>query len=117
MLDEMVFDLNDLDAMLDAGVKPETLVGLRADWHGEIVPIVRYGEEFALKVVLKCARKGCRHQTTVMAVSGCHSGAYCYVYDRHGHFADLRNQEFVCEQHQRAPRGRWDRDGKWVVEV
>jgi hypothetical protein len=109
MAEEKIFKLEELDDLLD---EPETVIGHLADWHGEIVPIVAYRGGFALKVVLKCNRKGCRHQMTVRAVSGCHSGAYCYVYDRHGNFADLRNQNFVCDQHRKpvATYNIWDDD-------
>ena len=95
---EVLVDLNWLDELLEEEVPPiQQLVGRSADWHGKPSLIVPFKESLAIKVTLECARCG-KNPTTVYARSGCHAGAFCYVYSESGEFqADLRNQEYVCD--------------------
>ena len=71
-----------------------------AAWNGQAFPIVPMEETLAIRVSLPCARCG-RNPMIAYARSGCHRGAFCYVYDAEGDFlADLRNQEYVCSRCQ-----------------
>jgi hypothetical protein len=94
---EMLVDLNTLDEWLEESTPLDQIIGRLADWHGEPFPIVAFRDSVAIKVTLSCVRcKG--NPTTVYARSGCHTGAFCYVYNEDGQFqADLRNQEYVCD--------------------
>jgi hypothetical protein len=94
---EMLVDLNTLDEWLEDGTSLDQVVGRLADWHGEPFSIVAFQDSVAIKVTLLC-RQCKSNPTTVYARSGCHAGAFCYVYNEDGQFqADLRNQEYVCD--------------------
>jgi hypothetical protein len=100
-------DLTLLDMLLDVDVPASVLVGKLADWHGDPFPIVQLDNgRIAIAVTLTCTR--CKiEQITAYAGSGCHTGAFCYIFTQVGEYqADLRNQEYVCEtcQEERAAR-------------
>ena len=75
----------------------EWLVGRLVDWHGHVVPIVRCEDgALRLEVTLHC-RCGAE-STPFYAASGLHSGAWPYIYDRHGtYLACIRDQEWRCD--------------------
>lgn len=95
---EVLINLNTLDEWPEDEL--DQIIGRQADWHGTPFPIVPFLGSIAIQVILPCARCG-KNPDTVYARSGCHHGAFCYVYDQHGTFlADLRNQEYVCSECQ-----------------
>ena len=96
---EVLVDLNTLDDLLDEGeASVGRVIGRYADWHGKPFPIVSFRDSFAVQATLMCVKCGA-NPMIVYARSGCHHGAFCYVYDEEGGFlADLRNQEYVCDK-------------------
>ena len=87
-----------LDDLLESEAPLEPVFGRYAAWNGQAFPIVPMLETLAIRVSLPCARCG-RNPMIAYARSGCHRGAFCYVYDSEGNFlADLRNQEYVCSR-------------------
>jgi hypothetical protein len=97
---ETLLELGPLDDLLESETPLEQVFGRYAAWNGQAFPIVPMLETLAIRVSLLCARCG-RNPMIVYARSGCHRGAFCYVYDAEGNFlADLRNQEYVCSRCQ-----------------
>ncbi len=95
---ETLLELGPLDDLLESEAPLEQVFGRYAAWHGQAFPIVPMLETLAIRVSLSCARCG-RNPTIAYARSGCHRGAFCYVYDAEANFlADLRNQEYVCSR-------------------
>jgi hypothetical protein len=93
---EALLELGPLDDLLESEAPLEPVFGRYAAWNGQAFPIVPMLETLAIRVSLSCARCG-RNPTIAYARSGCHRGAFCYVYDAEANFlADLRNQEYVC---------------------
>jgi hypothetical protein len=97
---ETLLEPGPLDDLLDSEAPLEQVFGRYAAWNGQAFPIVPMLETLAIRVSLPCARCG-RNPTITYARSGCHRGAFCYVYDTEANFlADLRNQEYVCSRCQ-----------------
>ncbi len=97
---ETLLETSPLDDLLESEAPLEQVFGRYAAWNGQAFPIVPMLETLAIRVSLSCARCG-RNPMIVYARSGCHRGAFCYVYDAEGNFlADLRNQEYVCRRCQ-----------------
>jgi hypothetical protein len=97
---ETLLEPGPLDDLLESEAPLEQVFGRYAAWNGQAFPIVPMLETLAIRVSLPCARCG-RNPTMTYARSGCHRGAFCYVYDAEANFlADLRNQEYVCSSCQ-----------------
>jgi hypothetical protein len=95
---ETLLELGPLDDLLESEAPLEPMFGRYAAWNGQAFHIVPMLETLAIRVSLPCARCG-RNPMIAYARSGCHRGAFCYVYDAEAHFlADLRNQEYVCSR-------------------
>lgn len=95
---ETLLEPGPLDDLLESRAPLEQVFGRYAAWNGQAFPIVPMLETLAIRVSLPCARCG-RNPMIAYARSGCHRGAFCYVYDAEGNFlADLRNQEYVCSK-------------------
>ncbi len=95
---ETILELGPLDDLLESEAPLEQVYRRYAAWNGQAFPIVPMLETLAIRVLLPCARCG-RNPTIAYARSGCHRGAFCYVYDAEANFlADLRNQEYVCSR-------------------
>ncbi|HLG75495.1 MAG TPA: hypothetical protein VKX46_03730 [Ktedonobacteraceae bacterium] len=95
---ETLLETSPLDDLLESEAPLEQVFGRYAAWNGQALPIVPMLETLAIRVSLPCARCG-RNPMIVYARSGCHRGAFCYVYDAEANFlADLRNQEYVCSR-------------------
>jgi hypothetical protein len=93
---ETLLEPGPLDDLLESEAPLEPVFGRYAAWNGQAFPIVPMLETLAIRVSLPCARCG-RNPMIAFARSGCHRGAFCYVYDAEANFlADLRNQEYVC---------------------
>ena len=87
-----------LDDLLESEAPLKPAFGCYAAWNGQAFPIVPMLETLAIRVSLPCGRYG-RNPMIAYARSGCHRGAFCYVYDADRNFlADLRNQEYVCSK-------------------
>lgn len=103
-----MLDLDDLDDLLDAGYDPHWLIGHKVAWHSddELLPVVIIKETVYLRHEATCqgARGAydCPETMTVYLHGGMHSGAWCYAHDENGRYlANLRDQSYVCEQHER----------------
>jgi hypothetical protein len=97
---ETLLETGPLDDLLESEAPLEPVLGRYVAWDGQAFPIVPMLETLAIRVSLPCARCG-RNPMITYARSGCHRGAFCYVYDAEGNFlADLRNQEYVCSRCQ-----------------
>jgi hypothetical protein len=101
----MKLDTHQLDKAIAAG-EAGVLLGQPVDWHGqtgEVVLIARGTVAIKARVLCSSCR---RRRSTVYAVSGCHSGAFCYLSDpKTGqHLADLRNQTVLCQTCAGGPR-------------
>jgi hypothetical protein len=97
---ETLLEPGPLDDLLESEAPLEPVFGRYAAWNGQAFPIVTMLETLAIRVSLPCARCG-RNPMIAYARSGCHRGAFCYVYDAEANFlADLRNQEYVCSRCQ-----------------
>jgi hypothetical protein len=97
---EILLEPGLLDDLLESGEPLEQVFGRYAAWNGQAFPIVPMLETLAIRVSLPCARCG-GNPMIVYARSGCHRGAFCYVYDAEANFlADLRNQEYLCSRCQ-----------------
>lgn len=95
---ETLLEPGPLDDLLESEAPLEPVFGRYAAWNGQAFPIVPMLETLAIRVSLPCARCG-RNPLIAYARSGCHRGAFCYVYDSEANFlADLRNQEYVCSR-------------------
>jgi hypothetical protein len=95
---ETLLEPGPLDDLLESEAPLEHVFGRHAAWNGQAFPIVPMRETLAIRVSLPCARCG-RNPMIAYARSGCHRGAFCYVYDAERNFlADLRNQEYVCSK-------------------
>lgn len=95
---ETLLEPGPLDDLLESEAPLEPVFGRYAAWNGQAFPIVPMLETLAIRVSLPCARCG-RNPMIAFARSGCHRGAFCYVYDAEANFlADLRNQEYVCSR-------------------
>ncbi len=95
---ETLLEPGPLVDLLESEALLEQVFGRYAAWNGQAFPIVPMLETLAIRVSLPCARCG-RNPTIAYARSGCHRGAFCYVYDAEANFlADLRNQEYVCSR-------------------
>lgn len=103
-----MLNTHDLDSLLDEGFDPHWLIGQRVEWHDpdELLPVVIIKGSAHLQHEAQCQglRGGydCPETTTVYLGSGLHHGAWCYAYDEEGNYlANLRDQSYVCEQHER----------------
>lgn len=95
---ETLLEPGPLDDLLESEAPLEQVFGRYAAWNGQAFPIVPMLETLAIRVSLPCARCS-RNPMIAYARSGCHRGAFCYVYDAEANFlADLRNQEYVCSR-------------------
>ncbi len=95
---ETLLEPGPLDDLLESEAPLEPVFGRYAAWNGQAFPIIPMLETLAIRVSLTCARCG-RNPTIAYARSGCHRGAFCYVYDAEANFlAGLRNQEYVCSR-------------------
>src|SRR6266699_950797 len=95
---ETLLEPGPLDDLLESEAPLEQVFGRYAAWNGQAFPIVPMLETLAIRVSLPCASCG-RNPMIAYARSGCHRGAFCYVYDAEANFlADLRNQEYVCSR-------------------
>ncbi len=93
---ETLLEPGPLDDLLESEAPLEQVFGRYAAWNGQAFPIVPMLETLAIRVSLPCARCD-RNPIIAYARSGCHRGAFCYLYDAEANFlADLRNQEYVC---------------------
>lgn len=93
---EPLIETGPLDDLLESGADLTSLFGKYAAWNGQAFPIVPMLDTLAIRVFLPCAKCG-KNPMIAFARSGCHRGAFCYVYDAFGTSkADLRNQEYVC---------------------
>jgi hypothetical protein len=98
---ETLLEPSPLDDLLESEAPLEPVFGRYAAWNGQAFPIVPMLETLAIRVSLPCARCG-RNPMIAYARSGCHRGAFCYVYDAEANFlADLRNQEYICSRCQK----------------
>ncbi len=56
-----------------------------------------YPAKYGIKIELPCHVDDCESTSTRYAKPGCHSGAFCYLYDEDSkNMIDLRNQVFCC---------------------
>ncbi len=95
---ETLLEPGPLDDLLESEAPLEQVFGRYTAWNGQAFPVVPMLETLAIRVSLPCARCG-RNPMIAYARSGCHRGAFCYVYDAEANFlADLRNQEYVCSR-------------------
>jgi hypothetical protein len=95
---ETLLEPGPLDDLLESEASLEQVFGRYAAWNGQAFPIVPMLETLAIRVSLPCARCS-RNPMIAYARSGCHRGAFCYVYDAEANFlADLRHQEYVCSR-------------------
>jgi hypothetical protein len=102
---ETLLEPGSLDDLLESEAPLEPVFGRYAAWNGQAFPIVPMLETLAIRVSLPCARCG-KNPMIAYARSGCHRGAFCYVYDAEANFlADLRNQEYVCSKCQEKGSG------------
>ncbi len=98
---ETLLEPGHLDDLLESEASLEPVFGRYAAWNGQAFPIVPMEETLAIRVSLSCAKCG-RNPIIAYACSGCHHGAFCYVYDAEANFlADLRNQEYICSRCQK----------------
>ena len=95
---ETLLEPGPLDDLLESEALLEQVFGRYAAWNGQAFSIVPMLETLAIRVSLPCARCS-RNPMIAYARSGCHRGAFCYVYDAEANFlADLRNREYVCSK-------------------
>ena len=95
---ETLLEPGPLDDLLESEAPLEPVFGRYAAWNGQAFPIVPMLGTLAIRVSLPCSRCG-RNPMIAFARSGCHRGAFCYIYDAEANFlADLRNQEYVCSR-------------------
>jgi len=91
-------DTYQLDAMIDADAPLP--FGTKIDWHGHDGELIKLTTGTpAVKVDVPCNL--CHdQQVEIIVISGCHTGAFCYVVDHNNHrsvVADLRNQSVACQ--------------------
>jgi hypothetical protein len=92
---ETLLEPGPLDDLLESEAPLEPVFRCYAAWNGQAFPIVPMLETLAIRVSLPCAKCG-RKPIIAYARSGCHRGAFCYVYDAEANFlAYLRNQEYI----------------------
>ncbi len=95
---ETLLEPGPLDDLLECDAPLEPVFGRYTAWNGQAFPVVPMLETLASRVSLPCARCG-RNPMIAYARSGCHRGAFCYVFDAEANFlADLRNQEYICSR-------------------
>lgn len=92
-------DVEALDDLNDDEI--EALYGTRVDWFGTRGTLVKVkGGGPYVRVRLRCTQRGCRRGHTTYIARG--APGWCYAHNRQGDYeADLRNQEFRCDQHRR----------------
>ena len=87
-----------IDDMIDAG---QTLpFGADVCWHGHNGRLIKLSNDRpAIRTTIPCGLCYKEH-VTITVVSGCHSGAFCYVVEENNPdkiIADLRNQTAACQ--------------------
>lgn len=92
----------ELDRRTDSGKSLDLWLGRKVSLHfGSTGVLVRHKtRKYAVRARVVCHR-GCGRGRTVYAVSGLHSGAWCYIYNLKGKYlGNMRDDVYNCGRHR-----------------